>query len=98
MNRYITEPDLDDYSEIINGHNTYKWIVDRLHNSGSVMFGWSDGDMTHLDILVCTPGDGMQNLQSGLRLSDLYVACLEGACLGLRRAGIIPVPVISVKN
>jgi len=94
------KPIQDEYGEILNRPETFKWIVRALKVSGSVFIGWTDGHGTHLDILfTMNPafyqkgiteilGHVMQNnFQRGMKPTDLFVSIIGHGCFGFEING-----------
>ena len=81
---------LDDYGEVINGDETYQKIAHDVASYGSSLIGWSDGEMTHLDILFtivnsnCSQGpiSGGQSAST-----DLFVSVLRWGAFGFELNG-----------
>jgi hypothetical protein len=70
--------DMDEWREVINGPNTYKWIVNALKCDGSAIIGWTDEQGTHFDILFSVPVMCNGNLQGGLNPGgDLFVSLMR---------------------
>ncbi len=67
----------DEFGEVINDEETYKAIGERLKTGKSVLVGWTDGDMTHFDVLF-TAGVAMYGTtQGGIKADDLYVSIMR---------------------
>lgn len=74
----------DDYGEVVNGENTFKVIAQLLANSIPVMVGWTDGHMSHFDILFTYEAHryGSQ-IQGGIHPeSDLLVSIMGRGAFG----------------
>ena len=72
----------DNYEEVINGEETYKRIAEVLNNNKSCIIGWSDGDMTHLDILFVCNAMGFGHFQGGVKSDDLFVSIMRRGAFG----------------
>jgi len=66
--------DQDEYGEVLNGKKTYKSIASTLEQNGSVVIGWTDQAMTHLDILFTVAPIQVGGLQRGMSHADLFVS------------------------
>src|SRR3990167_6718131 len=75
----------DNYGEIINSPETYKEIADTLKRRVSVLIGWTDGDMTHLDILFTVNVDGFGHFQGGVKDTDLFVSIMRRGAFGFEK-------------
>lgn len=72
----------DEWGEIINGENTYKFIAGEL-GSNALMVGWTDGNGTHFDVLfTLTALFYGTNIQGGLRKNDLFVSIMRRGAFG----------------
>ena len=68
----------DKYSTVVNHHDTYKFLADQMkdrHDGGPVVFAWTDGHSTQLDILMVYRPMQFGSLQRGMKSeTDLFVA------------------------
>lgn len=83
----MTTPNYDDWSEVINGPDTYTAIADALKAgalfcSGSCAVGWTDQQGTHYDVLFTLAPSQYGALQGGLRADDLFVSIMRVGCFG----------------
>jgi hypothetical protein len=77
------EMNKDNYSEIINGEDTYREIANHLKEGKSVFIGWTDNEMTHYDILFTYKeviSEGCH--QRGMRAGDLFVSIIGIGAFG----------------
>lgn len=72
----------DEYSEITNSEETYSDIAEFLKKNNSVFVGWTDGDMTHFDILFTYNPLGFGTHQGGVRPTDLFVSIMRIGAFG----------------
>lgn len=73
----------DPYREVVNGEGTYRAIAEHLRQEESVLVGWTDGQMTHLDILFSVnPVAYGSNIQGGVRPRDLFVSVMRWGSFG----------------
>ena len=73
--------DYDGYGEVINGEKTYKGIAEELR-SNAVLVGWTDGDMTHFDILFTLSALKYGVVQGGIGGRDLFVSIMRRGAFG----------------
>lgn len=73
MNNIIS-PIQDEYGTVINHQDTFKSIKQTLSVGLPVVFAWTDGEGTQLDILMAYHPVKYGNLQRGMNASSLYVA------------------------
>ena len=78
--------DYDEFGEVINGENTFKYLARILINNGPVLIGWTDGsEEEHRDILfTLMPSNFGENVQNGYKYGiHLFVSILGcGSCAG----------------
>ena len=69
----------DEYGEVVNGEETYQQIAELLRLTSSVLVGWTDGEMTHYDILFTQmPVAFGTNIQGGIKpMGDLFVSIMR---------------------
>lgn len=72
----------DNFEEVINGPETYARIAEIINRDGSVLIGWTDGDMTHLDILFTSGVTGFGHFQGGVNPSDIFVSIMRKGAFG----------------
>ncbi len=72
----------DEYSEITNSEETYLEIADLLKINHTVFIGWTDGDMTHFDILFTYRTMGFGTHQGGVRPTDLFISIMRLGSFG----------------
>jgi len=80
----MKRPNHDPYGEVINGVETYEWIIWSLKEKGTAFIGWTDEASTHLDILFAfqVPSAG-SNIQGGIQPArDLLVSIMRGGSFG----------------
>ena len=72
-------PRNDEYGEVLNGQENYELIARILCSSGSTIFGWTDQDGSHLDILLTYKPFYMGGgLQGGLKPNNyLFVSIMR---------------------
>lgn len=66
----------DKYDEVINGKNTYKEIAKLLQENETIGIGWTDGYITHLDIVFKLGILKFGSFQRGIKANDLYVSII----------------------
>jgi hypothetical protein len=67
--------DQDSYGTVLNTPKTYDAIAADLQKHGSVIIGWTEGAMTHLDILFTVAPIQVGSLQRGMSThTDLFVS------------------------
>lgn len=72
----------DDYSEVINGEDTYKEIARELGKENNVIIGWTDQEGTHYDILFTFCALKYGSLQGGVKGGDLFVSIMRVGAFG----------------
>lgn len=78
----------DTYEEVINGEKTYKRIAEVLNNNKSCLIGWTDGQMSHFDILFTCNAMGFGHFQGGVKPDDLFVSIMRVGCFGFETNNI----------
>lgn len=77
----------DTYGEILNSADTYREIAYACLYQKSVLIGWTDEQMTHLDILFTyKPTFEGANHQGGIKPTDLFVSVMRRGAFGFERA------------
>lgn len=86
----------NNYGEVINGNDTYKFIADSLRKGKTVGIGWTDEMATHLDIIFKLGIDiKCGNFQRGIKTDYLFVSIIDyssyGFCIknGIKFGGYI---------
>lgn len=75
--------DHDEYGEIINGEGTYQMVAEELRENSAVLLGWTDQQGTHFDVLLkFTARVHGNNIQGGVRGTDLFVAIMRRGAFG----------------
>lgn len=72
----------DEYGEVLNHQETYETLALQLSLGIPMMIGWTDGMMSHFDILFNYKALVEGNPQGGLRASDLYVSVMRKGAFG----------------
>lgn len=72
----------DDYGEVLNDPETYDGIAEGLRQGLSVFVGWTDGHMSHFDILFTKRPLGVGHFQRGIHTSDLFVSIMGIGAFG----------------
>ena len=75
---------MNQYSEVINGNNTYKSIAMCLLENHSIFIGWTDNVFTHYDILFTYGVVGNGGYQRGLKTTDLFVSIMSIGSFGFK--------------
>lgn len=63
----MTIPNFDEWQEVVNGPETYIAIASELLDHQCCIVGWTDGKMTHHDVLFTLSPKAFGSLQGGLR-------------------------------
>lgn len=75
----------DNYSEIINGEETYTEIAKLLKEGKSVLIGWTDELGSHFDILFTLGAERFgSQIQGGIKANDLFVSIMRIGCFGFK--------------
>lgn len=74
----------DQYGEIVNGEETYQTIADALSGTGSIIFGWTDEDGIHFDILMTRFPIIEGTIQGGIGANYLYVSIMRMGAWGFK--------------
>lgn len=74
----------DDYGEVTNSQVTYDQIAYKLTGLGRVLIGWTDGMMSHFDILFVLGVDPIfgNGVQGGIQPKDLFVSIMRRGAFG----------------
>lgn len=76
----------DEYGEVINHQQTFEELARILKKKGAVVFGWSDREGTHFDVVLTLQPTQFGLLQGGQRGStDLFVGVRGMGCFGFDR-------------
>lgn len=82
----ILDVQYDEWGEVINSEQTYDSLAKVLKKDGAVVFGWTDGDVTHFDVVLTLNPKQFGSLQGGQRGStDLFVGVRGFGCFGFDR-------------
>jgi hypothetical protein len=83
---YFGAPELDEYGEVCNADNTYKYLANALKHSGKIIFGWTDGIGSHFDILLTLNAlyyiKNRCTLQDEIMPNDLFISIIRGGAFG----------------
>ena len=81
----MTNLNLDQFRQVINGQDTYDAIAAQLMMEGSCVVGWTDRRDTHLDVLFTVSPKNYGDLQGGLRgYGYLYVSIMKIGAFAFR--------------
>lgn len=72
----------DEYTEVINGEETFKKIAEELLEYGRCIVGWTDQGCDHRDILFTYRPHKYGDLQRGLKWTYLYVSIMGISSMG----------------
>lgn len=77
----------DDWGEVVNDPETYDEVAQLLIEDNSVLLGWTDQNMTHLDILLTIKPSGFGTHQGGIRpATDIFVSIMRRGSFGFEIA------------
>lgn len=84
----------DEYGEVINGKETYEDIASNIGDREPLLFGWTDGQGTHFDILIVYRAycENSASLQGGIRPSDLFVSIMRVGAFGFEVNDLVKHP------
>lgn len=89
IDRYTNElMKYDKYGEVINHPDTYEAIANNLKAYCNTLVGWTDGNMTHFDVLFTVNVEGYGNFQGGVRAKDLFVSVMRRGAFGFEKEKI----------
>lgn len=100
MTKYnVNYPQQDEYGTVVNSQQTYESLATTLIQKGQVIFAWTDGKGTQLDILLSYSPTQYGHLQRGMRsnasdyldylsYSDLFVAISHFGMFGFLLNGV----------
>lgn len=78
----------DEYGCVVNGQKTFQGLAAVLEHSGQVVFAWTDGHGTQLDILMSYKPEQFGTLQRGMStLYSLFVSVGSFGMFGFRLNG-----------
>jgi len=72
----------DEYNEIYNDPDTYDNITSVLNTYRKILFGWTDQEGTHFDILMVNTAPHFGTIQRGIRGGDLLVSIMSLGAFG----------------
>ncbi len=72
----------DEYGVVKNDPEAYESLAKALREAGPIILGWTDGEHTHLSVLLCLYPMTVGRLTMGLQRDDLYVAIMGIGAFG----------------